>query len=520
MGEELTVFRYGLDRLTVGKLLKIARNPKSAVLTNDARRKVKRSFEYIGDILERGDPVYGVNTGFGSLCRTVIPKEKTDELQVNLLKSHACGVGDPVDPFIVKMMLILKVHSLALGYSGVSLETVERIIWHTENDCLPYVPSKGSVGASGDLAPLAHLFLPLIGLGRVFYRGKLLETGKALQREGLKPIKLHPKEGLALINGTQFMSAHAAFGLYRFKRYLDFADVISAMTIEALKGSVKPFDPRLHTLRPYDGSVYVAQRIWSILKDSEIVRSHVNCNKVQDPYSLRCIPQIHGAAREAFLKLKSTLEVELNSVTDNPVIIDKDTVISGGNFHGEPLALPVDYAALAASEMSNVSDRRVYLLLAGDGDELPKMLLKNVGINSGFMITQYLTAALASENKGLSFPASADSIPTSLGQEDHVSMGSISVRKFNKILDNLSYVLAIELLLAAQALEFRRPLKSTETVEFLHDRVRERVSFAENDRVFSQDIEAVHELVEDDNLIGEINSQIEVDNALKEKFEF
>ena len=515
----MEAFKYGSQKLTVANLIEIASEKRRALLDSTAKSRIKSSFDAVGAILEKGEPVYGVNTGFGSLCRTVIPREKTDELQVNLLKSHACGVGEPVEPFVVKMMLISKVHSLALGYSGVSLETVERIIWHIENDCLPYVPSKGSVGASGDLAPLAHLFLPLIGLGKVFYKGELLDAGEVLKREGLKPIKLHPKEGLALINGTQFMSAHAAFGLYRFKRYLDFADVISAMTIEALKGSLRPFNPRLHALRAHNGAVYVAQRIWSILRDSEIVRSHEHCSKVQDPYSLRCIPQIHGAAREAFLKLKSTLEVELNSVTDNPVIIDEETVISGGNFHGELLALPVDYAALAASEMSSVADRRVYLLLAGDGDEVPKMLLEEVGVNSGFMITQYLTAALASENKTLSFPASADSIPTSLGQEDHVSMGSISVRKFNKILDNLSYVLAVELLLAAQALEFRRPLKSTETVEFLHGEVRKRVSFARRDRVFSEDIEAVHELIEDDGLIEEIDAQIRVDYALKEKFE-
>jgi len=512
-------FKFGLDKLTVGRLIEIAQGMRKAALCESAREKIRASFSAVEKILKKGKAVYGINTGLGSLCRTVIPKERADQLQINLLKSHACGIGEPVEPFIVKMMLILKIHSLALGYSGVSLETVERIIWHIENDCLPYVPSKGSVGASGDLAPLAHLFLPLIGLGKVFYKGELLETKELLHKEGLKPLKLHPKEGLALINGTQFMSAHAAFGLYRFKKYLDFADIVSAMTIEALKGSVRPFDPRLHALRPYDGTVYVAQKIWSLLKDSEIVRSHEHCNRVQDPYSLRCIPQIHGAARESFLHLKRTLNVELNSITDNPVIIDQDNVISGGNFHGEPIALPADYAALAATEMSNVSDRRVYLLLAGDGNELPKMLLKGVGINSGFMITQYLTAALASENKTLSFPASADSIPTSLGQEDHVSMGSISVRKFNTILDNLGYVLAVELLLASQALEFRRPLKSTETVEFLHDEVRKKVDFAERDRVFSEDIEAVHELIESDGIIEEINSQIKVDNKLKEKFE-
>ncbi|WP_025209180.1 histidine ammonia-lyase [Hippea sp. KM1] len=513
----MDVFAYGIDRLTIGIAVDIAKGRIKGSLNEKAKANIIKGFNAIGEILKRDEAVYGINTGFGVLCRTVISKEDTTRLQYNLLKSHACGIGSPVEPIIAKLMMIIKVHSLALGYSGVSLDTVERIIWHIENDVIPVVPEKGSVGASGDLAPLAHLFLPLIGLGEVFYRGKKRQALDVLKEYGLKPLKLHPKEGLALINGTQFISAFATFGAYRFARYLDAADIISAVSIEATKSSIKPFDYRLHDLRPYDGCRYVADRVRLLLEDSEIVRSHANCNKVQDPYSFRCIPQVHGAAREAFLQLKRTLDVELNSVTDNPVIIDRDTVISGGNFHGEPVALPLDYATLAASEMGNISDRRVYLLLSGD-DDVPKMLLKDVGINSGFMITQYLTAALASENKGLSFPASADSIPTSLGQEDHVSMGSIAARKFNAVLDNLGYILAVELLLASQALEFRRPLKSTPLVEYVHDVVRERVSFAKEDRVFSMDINQVHRLIEEGDFIEKVNSNLRLNSLLRDEF--
>ncbi|AEA34577.1 histidine ammonia-lyase [Hippea maritima] len=513
----MKVFRYGIDKLTIGAAIGIAEGKIKGELNDVAKSNVLRGFSAIGEILKRDEAVYGVNTGFGVLCRTVISKEDTTRLQYNLLKSHACGIGKPVEPMVAKLMMIIKVHSLTLGYSGVSLDTIERIIWHIENDVIPVVPEKGSVGASGDLAPLAHLFLPLVGLGEVFYKGERKQALEVLKEHGLKPLRLHPKEGLALINGTQFISAFATFGAYRFARYLDAADIISAVSIEATKSSIKPFDYRLHDLRPYDGCRYVANRVRLLLEDSEIVRSHANCNKVQDPYSFRCIPQVHGAAREAFLQLKRTLDVELNSVTDNPVIIDKDTVISGGNFHGEPVALPLDYATLAASELGNISDRRVYLLLSGD-DDVPKMLLRDVGINSGFMISQYLTAALASENKSLSFPASADSIPTSLGQEDHVSMGSIAARKFNAVLDNLSYILAVELLLSAQALEFRRPLRSTPLVEYVHDVVRERVSFAEEDRIFSEDINKVHRLIEDGAFIEQVNNSLKVDNSFKEKF--
>ncbi len=512
------IFKHGQDRLTPGAAVDIAKGKIKGIIDKQARKNIEKNFGYIKHILSKDKPVYGVNTGFGVLCSSIISKEDAAKLQYNLLKSHASGVGEAVDLFVAKLMMIIKVHSLALGYSGVSLDTLERIIWHIDNDIIPIVPSKGSVGASGDLAPLAHLFLPLIGLGEVVFEGKQYKTQEILNRFNKKPLELHPKEGLALINGTQFMSAFGVFGLDRFYNCLEHADIISAVTIEALKGSIKPFDSKLHALRPYSGNMYVAKRIYSLLENSEIVRSHINCNKVQDPYSLRCIPQVHGAARNAFLHFKEILTTELNSVTDNPVIIDKDTVISGGNFHGEPIAMPADYAALAASETGSISDRRAYLLLAGDSEELPKMLMENVGINSGFMISQYVSAALASENKSLSFPASADSIPTSLGQEDHVSMGSIAMRKFNAVLDNLEHILSIEMMLASQGLEFRRPLKSTKVVEACHAHIRKKIDFTKEDRIFSFDIEKSRQIIKSRALLDIVDDTLNIESKEKEQF--
>lgn len=511
-------FIYGKDKLTAGLAIDIAQGKIGGVLNENSQKRIKKSFENVSKILQKDEAVYGINTGFGPLCRKKISKKDTAALQYNLLKSHACGVGEPVNPLITKLMMIAKVHSLAFGYSGVSLETIKRIMWHIENDIIPIVPSKGSVGASGDLAPLAHLFLPLIGLGKVRKDDKIYDTKEILEKYNLKPLHLHPKEGLALINGTQFMSAHAVYGIHKFANCLDNSDIISAITIEALKASIKPFHKELHKLRNYPGCAYVAQRVGLMLENSEIVRSHIHCNKVQDPYSLRCIPQVAGSARNAFLHLKEILEIELNSVTDNPVIINENLVISGGNFHGEPIALPIDYAKLAASELGNISDRRIYLLLGGDEEGLPKMLLKNVGINSGFMITQYVSAALASENKTLCYPASADSIPTSLGQEDHVSMGSIAARKFNEVLDNTETILSIELLVSLQALEFRRPLKSSEVVEKIYKYVREKIDFAKEDRIFSDDIKKAKEIVASGKLVEIFNSSIYINDKLKSKF--
>jgi len=497
-------FNYGSDTLTVRKAIAIAAGTIQGLLNEDAVKKIKTSEAHVQSIVENDKTVYGVNTGFGILSGTKISKEDTATLQYKILQSHSVGVGGPIPVEVAKLMLVTKVHALAQGYSGVQLSTLERIIWHIEYDVIPVVPEKGSVGASGDLAPLAHLFLPLIGLGECYYKGEIKNTIDVFKKENIKPVQLGPKEGLALINGTQFILSFAVKAVQRMHNCLEAADIIGAMSLEALTGTKAPFDERLHALRPFSGNKLVAQRLRLLLKDSDIMQSHVDCGRVQDPYSLRCMPQVHGASRNAWLHLKELTDIELNAVTDNPIILGADDTISGGNFHGQPLALPLDYACFAASELGNISDRRCYLLLEGKWG-LPMLLMKDVGLNSGFMIPQYTTAALVTENKTLCFPASADSIPTSLGQEDHVSMGSISGRKLNKVLDNLEYILAIELLSACQAIEFRRPLKSSELLEYAHDLVRKNVSFAAEDRIFADDIIKVAGIIKDFSFVEKVN---------------
>jgi histidine ammonia-lyase len=496
-------FQYGSDQLTVKKAISISTGKTKAVLNDEVIQKIKNSQQCVQDIVADDKTVYGVNTGFGILANTKISAEDTQTLQHKILQSHSVGVGGPVPDEIARLMLITKIHSLAQGYSGIQLQTIERILWHLENDVVPVVPEKGSVGASGDLAPLAHLFLPLIGLGECYYKGKRISSAEMMQREKLKPLQLGPKEGLALINGTQFILSFAIKAVQRMHNCLEAADIIGAMSLEALTGTKAPFDEKLHELRSFTGNKLVAQRLRLLLKESAIMQSHVDCGRVQDPYSLRCMPQVHGASRNAWLHLKELTEIELNSVTDNPVIFSSTDVISGGNFHGQPLALPLDYCCFAAAEIGNISDRRCYLLLEGKWG-LPLLLMKNVGLNSGFMIPQYTTAALVTENKTLCFPASADSIPTSVGQEDHVSMGSISGRKLNCVLDNLEYILAIELLTACQAIEFRRPLKSSEILEFAHQHVRKFVSFAEEDRIFADDIQQIKNIIADFSFVEKV----------------
>ncbi len=495
------MFHYGIDTLNVGLAMKILAGGKKAFISEKIRHIVSRSQQYVDQIVKRGDKVYGINTGFGPLCDTVISVEQTKTLQDNLLRSHSVGIGQPISKDLAKLMLILKVHSLAKGYSGIHPDTLDRIIWHIEQDFIPVVPEKGSVGASGDLAPLAHLFLPLIGLGEVYSNGTRIATDQLLANHKVLPIVLNAKEGLALINGTQFILAHAVRAVSRLHHCLELADMIGAVSLEAMMGSAMPFVGRLHELRPYEGSQLVAQRIWSMVHQSEILNAHIDCDRIQDPYSLRCMPQVHGASRNAWLHLKQMVEIELNAVTDNPIIFDDHDTISGGNFHGQPLALPLDYATLAAAELGNISDRRCYLMTEGRYG-LPRLLLKETGLNSGFMIPQYTTAALVSENKSLCFPASADSIPTSLGQEDHVSMGSISGRKLNQVIDNLEYILAIELLYGTQALEFRRPLRSTIWIEQIMSLVREKVPFATKDKIFADDINILHRLILSDTFIN------------------
>jgi histidine ammonia-lyase len=498
---QIKTFQYGEDHLTASLALGLADGTVKGILSETCLKKVNASHQRVQRIVEKGHTVYGINTGFGPLCNTKISKEDTKILQSNILQSHSVGVGTPISNQLAKIMLILKIHALAKGFSGIAETTLQRMLWHLENDAIPVVPSQGSVGASGDLAPLSHLFLPLIGLGKVEYQGKAITTQEFFQKTGLQPLELGPKEGLALINGTQFIATHGVLVLHKLQHCLKHADIIGTMMIEGLQGSLKPFHEELHQLRPFKGNQHVAGRIRTLLQGSEILEDHIDCERVQDPYSLRCIPQVHGASRNTWLHLKELLEIELNSVTDNPVIIDDELTISGGNFHGQPLAMALDYAALAASEIGNISDRRIYLALEGNSPGVPKLLMKDTGINSGYMILQYTTAALASENKSLCFPASADSIPTSLGQEDHVSMGSISGRKALQIIENVEKILAIELLTAAQAFEYRKPLKSGIVLDEIHTFLRTKVAFAEHDRVFADDIEKGIEIIQNNDII-------------------
>ncbi len=500
-----TTFNYGIDTLSISTCIALAKGEIKGILSTEAQKKIIKSQQHVKTIVENNKTVYGINTGFGILADKRISEQDTQTLQHKILQSHSVGVGNAIPPFIAKLMLITKLQSLAQGFSGVQLTTLERILWHIENDIIPVVPEKGSVGASGDLAPLSHLFLPLTGLGEVSVKEKIEPTPAILKFYNLSPLKLAPKEGLALINGTQFILAHAVNALYQMHNCLEVADIIGAMSLEALTGTSAPFDARLHALRPFRGNQLVAQRMRMLLSGSNIMESHVDCGRVQDPYSLRCIPQVHGASRNAWHHLKQLTEIELNSVTDNPIIFNESDTISGGNFHGQPLALALDYNCVAASELGNISDRRCYLLLEGKWG-LPVLLMKDVGLNSGFMIPQYTTAALVTENKTLCFPASADSIPTSLGQEDHVSMGSISGRRLNMIIDNLEYILAIELMSGCQAIEFRRPLKSSELLEFAHDRVRSYVSFAEEDRIFADDIKKIKAIIHDLSFVNDVNN--------------
>ena len=485
---------YGVDYFTFHDVLEIIKHPKKAKLDKKSKQQIINSYQNVQKIVKSDKTVYGINTGFGPLCETKISEEETSKLQENLIISHSVGVGKPIAKEISKIMMVSKIHALSKGFSGISLQVVERLILMVEKDIIPVVPEQGSVGASGDLAPLAHLVLPLLGLGKVWDGEQIVETSAILQKHQLQPLQLQAKEGLALINGTQFILAHAIKGLEKFEYLLNLADLAAAFSIEAYQGSASPFKKELHEIRPYKGSKLVAKRMLKLLKNSENLEYHENCGRVQDPYSMRCVPQVHGASRNAFEHLKEMAETELNSVTDNPIVISDEEAISGGNFHGQLMALPLDYATLAAAELGNISDRRSYLLLEGKYG-LPKLLIESSGLNSGFMIPQYTTAALVTENKTLCFPASADSVPTSLGQEDHVSMGSISGRKFNQVLGNLENILAIELMFAAQGIEFRRPLKSSKIIEENYQILRSKVRRLEEDRLIGEDILTIAEMV-------------------------
>ena len=467
-------------RLTVEKIHEIISKGKQISLSKDSEAAVIKCRQFLdskmGDI---GRPVYGVTTGFGSLCNITVPAEDLSRLQHNLVMSHACGTGEVVRDEIVKIMLLLKVQSLSYGYSGVQLATIQRLIDMFNNDILPVVYQQGSLGASGDLAPLAHMSLPLIGLGEVCYKGEIRQASELWKELGWEPIRLQSKEGLALLNGTQFMSAHAVWSLIQAQRISDWADKIGAISLEAYDGRIEPFYPQVHEVRAHQGQIETAARIRELLEGSEIIRQKKV--HVQDPYSFRCMPQVHGASKDVIRYVKSIIEIEINSATDNPTVFpDEDLIISAGNFHGQPIALPMDMLTLALSELSNISERRIYKLISGQRG-LPHFLVAKPGLNSGFMIPQYTAASIVSQSKGLCMPASADSIPSSQGQEDHVSMGSNAATKLVRVVENTERVLAIELFNAAQALEFRRPLRSSREIEKICAKYRKVVPFIDDD---------------------------------------
>ncbi len=496
------------EDLTLADVWEVAVEGAAARLSERAHERMRAARQLLESI--RGEHTYGVNTGFGRFVSAHIPDELAEELQVRLLRSHACGVGEPYPDDVVRAALLLRANALAKGYSGAHITTVELLVECLNRGVLPVVPSRGSVGASGDLAPLAHLALPLIGEGEAWVDGKRLDGAGALRKVGLQPIRLATKEGLSLVNGTQFMTAMAALGVVRLRRLAGTADVACALSLEALQGSRSSFQPAVHRSRPLEGQQHAAANIWLLLDGSAIIESHRWCDKVQDAYSLRCAPQVHGACRDLLDYVVHTVTVELNAATDNPlVLVDEGEVVSNGNFHGQPLAFALDAMAMAAAELANISERRIERLVNPSLSEgLPPFLIEEGGLNSGFMIPQYVAASLVSENKVLAHPASVDSIPTSAGQEDHVSMGNAAGLKALRVLDNAERTLAIELLAGTQAVEFLAPLRPGRGVRAAHDFVRTLSPRLEEDRSLGADIEHVASAIRSGAVVDAVELQV------------
>ncbi|CVI71366.1 histidine ammonia-lyase [Alistipes sp. CHKCI003] len=483
------IHHISADHLSVERVEEILTKNYKLALSDDARARIQKCRDYLDRKAQDTDrPIYGVTTGFGSLCNVSVGRDELARLQQNLVMSHACGTGERVPAQIVKLMLFLKAQSLSYGYSGAQVATVERLLDFFNNDILPVVYQQGSLGASGDLAPLAHMTLPLLGLGEVEYGGAVRPAAEVLEELGWEPIRLQSKEGLALLNGTQFMASFGVWSLIKAKHLSAQADMVGAMSLDAFDGRIEPFADNVHLIRAHKGQLETARAFRRLLEGSELIarpKTHV-----QDPYSFRCIPQVHGASKDTIAYVESVLTTEINAATDNPTVFpDEDVVVSAGNFHGQPIALAMDFLAIAVAELGNISERRTYKLISG-ARELPNFLVKNPGLNSGFMIPQYAAASIVSQNKGLCWPASADSIPSSQGQEDHVSMGSNAATKLWRVVLNTERVLAIELFNAAQALEFRRPLRSSPAIEALHAAYRKQVPFIENDEVMYPHIES------------------------------
>ena len=490
------IHHISTDRLTVSQIQQMLDQRTLIDLSDEAVALIGKCRDYLDRKIKETDrPVYGVTTGFGSLCNVKVSEGDLSQLQENLVKSHACGLGDEVDPQIVKLMLLLKVQSLSYGNSGVQLQTVRRLVDFYNNDILPVVYCQGSLGASGDLAPLANMCLPLLGLGTVNYKGRKLPAAQVLDELGLEPLTLKSKEGLALLNGTQFMSAHAVMAIIKARRVSALADKIGAMSLDAYKGLLAPFGDEVNAVRPHPGQLATARAVRHWLEGSEL--QAVPKEQVQDPYSFRCMPQVHGAAKDTLAYVTQVIETEINSPTDNPTIFpDQDLIVSAGNFHGEPIALPMDFLAIAIAELGNISERRIYRLIDGKRG-LPSFLVANPGLNSGFMIPQYAAASIVNQSKMLCWPTSCDSIPSSQGQEDHVSMGGNAAVKLQRICANTLKVLGIELFNAAQAIDMRRPLRTSPALEAWHADYRNTVPFIANDTVMSPLIAASVKFLEE-----------------------
>lgn len=510
------------NSLTLEKIDFFLKENPLIVLSKEACEKIQKARDLVENWVENDEIIYGVTTGFGEFSNVKISREDLKALQENLILSHSVGTGENLPPFIVKIMMLLRVNALAKGYSGIRLSTINLLTDMMNKNIIPVVPSQGSVGSSGDLVQLSHLVLAMIGKGRVQIIDKLnsdstscipvVAAEKALTEAGLKPVELEAKEGLALINGTQMMTSFAAYVCIQAKNLNKTADISAALTHEALRATDKAYDAKLHQLRPYPGQIETAANMLALIKDSEIRRSHLKGDlRVQDAYSLRCIPQIHGASRDAINYVCSRVEIEINSANDNPIIFPETMEhIEGGNFHGQPMALAMDFMAIALSELANVSERRIERLVNGALSGLPRFLAINGGLNSGLMIAQYTAASLVSENKVLAHPASVDSIPTSANQEDHNSMGSIAAQKCYKVMQNLQSVLAIELMTAAQGLEFHKPLQCGEGTKIAYSKIREVVPPLERDRVIYDDVQKVLCLVKNETLLNAVEETVKL----------
>ncbi len=495
------------DKLTLEDFVYLCQNKVQIELGRKARQKVKEGVRKLEE-LKKKKKFYGFNRGIGALVNQSIPGNQLDQFQKNLIRSHACGVGKPLGENIVRGVMLLLINSLSKGFSGVRLEVIETLIRLFNKNVIPFIPEKGSVGASGDLVPLSHLALVLIGEGEAFYRNKRYRGKEVLTKAGLQKIELKPKEGLALMNGTHLMTSVAAFCVFGAENLMKTADIASAMSLEALYGTDRNLDFCIHRLKPYPGQLDSARNLQKLVKGSQIILSHRNCSRIQDVYSLRCTPQVHGASRDAISYARKAVETEMNSVTDNPLIFSRNKVLSCGNFHGQAIGLALDFLGIALAELADISEKRIEQLLNSDVDKLPPFLVKQGGLNSGFMVSQYTAASLVSQNKILSHPASVDSIPTSANKEDHVSMATIAAQKALEILYNSENVIAIELLCAAQALDFHLPLEPGQGVKKAYQIIRKKVSYLREDRILYKDIEMIYNLGENGSLLKEVEGTI------------